>query len=37
MSQDNNAKQDFIETSDAKESREFLAAKVAELTEKLEK
>lgn len=37
MSQDNNSKQDFIETSDATESREFLAEKVAELTNKFEK
>ncbi len=37
MSQVSEDKQDFIETSDAKESREFLAAKVVELTEQLEK
>ena len=36
MSEENTIKQDFIETSDAKESREFLAAKVTELTEKLD-
>ncbi|MCU7836019.1 MAG: hypothetical protein KZQ83_12325 [gamma proteobacterium symbiont of Taylorina sp.] len=36
MSETNTIKQNFIETSDAKESREFLVAKVAELTEKLE-
>ena len=35
MNQTNEQKKDFIETSDAKESREFLAAKVVELTEKL--
>ncbi len=36
MNQTNEQKKDFIETSDAKESREFLAAKVVELTEKLD-
>ena len=35
MSQANEEKQGFIETSDAKESREFLAAKVTELTAEL--
>lgn len=35
MSQVDEEKQDFIETTDAMESREFLAAKVTELTEKL--
>ena len=35
MNQENEEKLDFIETSDAKESREFLAEKVTELTEKL--
>ena len=35
MSQANEEKQGFIETSDAKESREFLAAKVTELTDEL--
>lgn len=37
MNQSSKEQQDFIETSDAKESREFLAAKVIELSEKLEK
>ncbi len=37
MSQESELKKDFIETSDAKESREFLAAKVVELTQQLEK
>ena len=37
MNQASKEQQNFIETSDAKESREFLAAKVVELTEKLEK
>ena len=37
MNQASKEQQDFIETSDAKESREFLAAKVVELTEKLDK
>lgn len=36
MSQTNEQQEDFIETSDAKESREFLAEKVAELTQKLD-
>jgi hypothetical protein len=36
MSQENTVKQDFIETSDATESREFLAEKVVELTKKLD-
>ncbi|MCP3848620.1 MAG: hypothetical protein GY694_00070, partial [Gammaproteobacteria bacterium] len=36
MSQEKSIKQEFIETSDAKESREFLAEKVVELTQKLE-
>ena len=35
MSQANEEKQGFIETSDAKESREFLTAKVTELTAEL--
>ena len=35
MSQTNEENLNLIETSDARESREFLAAKVAELTEKL--
>lgn len=35
MSEKNTQKQDFIETSDAKESREFLAEQVAKLSEKL--
>lgn len=37
MSENKTPKQDFIETSDAKESREFLAGQVAELSEKLAK
>ena len=37
MAESNSIKQNFIETSDAKESREFLAAKVTELTDKLDK
>lgn len=37
MSQASEEQANFIETSDARESREFLAAKVVELTEKLEK
>ncbi|MCK5648749.1 MAG: hypothetical protein KAI22_07700 [Gammaproteobacteria bacterium] len=37
MNQASKEQQNFIETSDAKESREFLAAKVVELTKKLEK
>ena len=36
MSQESTVKQNFIETSDAKDSREFLAEKVVELTEKLD-
>ena len=35
MSEKNTLKQDFIETSDARESREFLAEQVAKLSEKL--
>lgn len=35
MSKKNTLKQDFIETSDARESREFLAEQVAKLNEKL--
>jgi len=35
MNQQDKPKQDFIETSDAKESREFLAEKVTELTQQL--
>ena len=35
MNQQDKPKQDFIETSDAKESREFLAKKVTELTQQL--
>ena len=37
MAESTTVKQNFIETSDAKESREFLAGKVTELTEKLDK
>jgi len=36
MSQANNEKSEYIETSDAKDTREFLVQKVQELTEKLE-
>ena len=37
MTESTTIKQNFIETSDAKESREFLAEKVTELTQKLNK